>query len=232
MTRPRVICHMMTSVDGRIVTDGWPQSAEGRKQYEIVHGTYEPDGWLCGRVTMQLHFAKGVRDEADLAREYRGAPREDFVAPGEHDSFAFALDPRGRLVWDSNEIEGDHVVAILGERVPDDYLSALRARGVSYLLAGAPEIDLPLALDKIGERFGVRTLMLEGGGGINGSLLSAGLIDEVSVLVAPVADGRVGTAALFDVEGENVTPRRLALEAVERRADDVLWLRYRVESSR
>jgi hypothetical protein len=52
------------------------------------------------------------------------------------------------------------------------------------------------------------------------------------VLVAPVADGRVGTAALFDVEGENVTPRRLALEAVERRADDVLWLRYRVESRR
>jgi len=230
MTRPRVICHMMTSLDGRIVTDGWPQSPEGRKQYEIVHESYAPDGWLCGRVTMQLHFAKDVRDEADVAREHRGAPREDFVAPGEHESFAIALDPRGRLVWDSSEIEGDHVVTILSERVPDDYLTALRERGVSYLLAGSDEIDLPLALDKLGERFGVRTLMLEGGGGINGSLLSAGLIDEVSVLVAPVADGRVGTAALFDVEGQDVTPRRLALEAVERRADDVLWLRYRVES--
>ena len=230
MTRPRVICHMMTSLDGRIVTDGWPQSPEGRKQYEIVHATYEPDGWLCGRVTMQLHFAKGVRDEADVAREYRGAPREDFVAPGEHESFAFALDPRGRLVWDSNEIDGDHVVTILSERVPDDYLASLRERGVSYLLAGSRDVDLPLALDRIGERFGVRTLMLEGGGGINGSLLSAALIDEVSVLVAPVADGRVGTAALFDVEGENATPRRLALETVERRADDVLWLRYRLDS--
>jgi riboflavin biosynthesis pyrimidine reductase len=219
---------MMTSIDGRIVTDGWPQSAEGRKQYEIVHGTYEPDGWLCGRVTMQLHFAKGVRDEADVAREYRGGPREDFVAPGDHESYAIALDPRGRLVWDSSEIDGDHVVTILTERVPDDYLATLRERGVSYLLAGPDDIDLPLALDRIGERFGVRTLMLEGGGGINGSLLSAGLIDEVSVLVAPVADGRVGTPSLFDVDGESPTPRRLALEAVDRRADDVLWLRYRV----
>jgi riboflavin biosynthesis pyrimidine reductase len=101
---------------------------------------------------------------------------------------------------------------------------------VSYLLAGSQDIDLPLALEKIGQRFGVRTLMLEGGGAINGSMLRAGLVDEVSVLVAPVVDGRVGTPALFDVDGENVSPHRLALEAVERRADDVLWLRYRVEA--
>jgi len=229
VTRPRVICHMMTSIDGRIVTDGWPMSPEGRKQYELLHATYEPDGWLCGRVTMELHFASGVRPDADVVREYHGPPREDFVAPGEHDSYAFALDSHGRLVWESGEIEGDHVVAILTTRVSDEYLATLRARGVSYLLAGSPDLDLPLALDKIGERFGVRTLMLEGGGGINGSMLRAGLVDEVSVLVAPVVDGRVGTAALFDVEGTNVAPRRLALQAVEQRADDVLWLRYRVE---
>ena len=229
MTRPRVICHMMTSLDGRIVSDGWPQSPEGRKQYEIVHGTYEPDGWLCGRVTMQLHFASGVRDETEVARQYSGSPRDDFVAPGEHDSFAFALDPRGKLLWESAEIDGDHVVAILNERVSDDYLATLREQGVSYLLAGSSDVDLPRALEKIGDRFGVRTLMLEGGGGINGSMLRAGLIDEVSALVAPVVDGRVGTAALFDVEGEGMAPRRLALAAVEQRADDVLWLRYRVE---
>ena len=228
MTRPHVICHMMTSIDGRIVTDGWPMSAEGRKQYEVLHATYEPDGWLCGRVTMELHFASGVRPDAEVVREYHGAPREDFVAPGEHDSYAFALDSHGRLVWESGEIEGDHVVAILTTRVSDEYLSTLRERGVSYLLAGSPDLDLPLALDKIGERFGVRTLMLEGGGGINGSMLRAGLVDEVSVLVAPVVDGRAGTAALFDVEGANVAPRRLKLQAVEQRADDVLWMRYKV----
>jgi len=228
VARPRVICHMMTSIDGRIVTDGWPMSPEGRKQYELLHATYEPDGWLCGRVTMELHFASGVRPDADVVREYHGPPREDFVAPGEHDSYAFALDSHGRLVWESGEIEGDHVVAILTTRVSDEYLATLRARGVSYLLAGSPDLDLPLALDKIGERFGVRTLMLEGGGGINGSMLRAGLVDEVSVLVAPVVDGRVGTAALFDVEGANVAPRRLKLQSVEQRADDVLWMRYKV----
>jgi len=48
------------------------------------------------------------------------------------------------------------------------------------------------------------------------------------VLVAPVVDGREGTPALFDINARGVLPRRLALETVERRGDDMLWLRYRV----
>ncbi len=229
LLRPRVICHMLTSIDGRIATGGWPLTAEARKQYELVHASYEADGWMCGRVTMEP-FAKRVRSVAEVAREHTGgAPREDFRAPGEHDSFAFAIDPSGRLAWESNDIDGDHVVAILSERVSDEYLAFLRERGVSYLLAGGRDVDLSLALEKIGARFGVRTVMLEGGGRINGGMLRDGLIDEVSLLIAPVADDRIGTPALFDVDGDDVTPHRLALEEVERRADDVLWLRYRVE---
>lgn len=238
--RPRVICHMVASVDGRIVSGGWPLTGEARKQYELVHASYDADGWICGRVTMQA-FATRVRSEAEVAREYPSlragqapsrAPRLDFLAPDGHESFAFAIDPSGRLAWESNEIDGDHVVAILSERVSDAYLAFLRDRGVSYLLAGARDVDLSLALQKIRARFGVRTLMLEGGGRINGAMLRAGLIDEVSLLVAPVVDGRMGTPALFDVDSDDVTPCALALEAVERRAGDVLWLRYRVEVKR
>jgi 2,5-diamino-6-(ribosylamino)-4(3H)-pyrimidinone 5'-phosphate reductase len=227
--RPRVICHMLASVDGRIVVDRWPLAAEGRREYERVHAGYDADGWICGRVTMEP-FAGRVRSEAEVAREHAGgAPREDFVAPGEHGSFAFALDASGRLAWESNDIDGDHVVAVLSERVSDEYLAFLRERGVSYLLAGAPDVDLPLALEKIGARFGVRTLMLEGGGRVNGGMLRTGLIDEVSLLVAPVADGRVGMPALFDLDRDDAAPCRLALEQVERREDDILWLRYRVD---
>ena len=226
--RPRVICHMMTSVDGRINVTGWPEAGAGRREYERVHAHYAADGWMCGRVTMEP-FAKGTRSDAEVARQQGSrAARKDFRAPGDFASFAFALDASGRLAWETNDIDGDHVVAVLTERVSDEYLVFLRERGVSYLLAGARDVDLALALEKIGALFGVRTLLLEGGGGINGSLLAAGLVDEVSVLVAPVADGRVGTPALFDVGGEDVTPRRLVLDAVERRAGDVLWLRYRV----
>ncbi len=205
-----------------------PSRRKRAAQYEIVHAGYDADGWICGRVTMEP-FAKRTRSEAEVARERAGGmPREDFIAPGAYESFAFAVDAGGRLAWESNDIDGDHVVAILSERVSDEYLAFLRERGVSYLIAGARDVDLAAALEKIGERFAVRTLMLEGGGAINGGLLRAGLIDEVSLLLAPVADGRIGTPALFDVHGDGVAPHRLALESVERRADDVIWLRYRV----
>lgn len=227
--RPRVVCHMTASVDGRIVVDGWPQSDEGRREYEAVHAGYRADGWMCGRITMEP-FAGRLRPQAEVAREHTGdAPREDFVAPGDHDSFAFALDAHGRLAWETNDVGGDHVVAILSGRVSDDYLAFLRARGVSYLLAGAREVDLSLALEKIGARLGVRTLLLEGGGRINGAMLRAGLVDELSLLLAPVADGRIGTPALFDVDAEDATPHRLVLEHVEPRSDGIVWLRYRVE---
>lgn len=203
-----------------------------RREYEQVHASYAADGWICGRVTMEP-FAVGVRSESEIARVHSdAAPREDYVAPGDHQSFAFAVDPSGRLDWTRNDIDGDHVVALLSERVSDDYLAFLRGRGVSYLLAGeGHDIDLPNAVEKIGARIGVRTLMLEGGGGINGSFLRAGLVDEVSLLVAPVADGRAGTPALFDVAGEDAAPWQLALDGVERLSDDVLWLRYRVVGS-
>jgi 2,5-diamino-6-(ribosylamino)-4(3H)-pyrimidinone 5'-phosphate reductase len=228
--RPHVICHMAASLDGRIVVNGWPESvaAAVRREYDELHAGFGAEGWMCGRITMEP-FAKGLRTDVELATEYQGtAARPDFRAEGKLESFAFAIDARGRLAWESNEIGGDHVVAIVSERVSDEYLAFLRARRVSYILAGTRDVDLSLALERIGDRFGVRTLMLEGGGRINGEMLAAGLIDEVSVLVAPAVDGRPGTPALFDVRSDGAS-HRLALAQVERRRGDLIWLRYRVE---
>ncbi len=52
---------------------------------------------------------------------------------------------------------------------------------------------------------------------------------SATLLLAPVADGRMGTPAVFDVDdGDGAWMHSLTLDAVERRADDVLWIRYRV----
>jgi 2,5-diamino-6-(ribosylamino)-4(3H)-pyrimidinone 5'-phosphate reductase len=178
-------------------------------------------------------FAKGMRSEREVRRKYTGRKaRDDFSAPGEHESFAFAIDPSGRLAWRSNDIDGDHVVVILSGRVSNDYLAFLRERRVSYILTGTSEVDLSLALKKIRERFGVRTLMLEGGGRINGGMLREGLIDEVGLLLVPVADGGIGTPALFDTDEDGFTPPRLLLKSVEQRTADILWVRYGVEAKR
>jgi 2,5-diamino-6-(ribosylamino)-4(3H)-pyrimidinone 5'-phosphate reductase len=237
--RPRVICHMAASIAGRIVVDGWPDSvaAAVRREYDELHAGFGAEGWLCGRITMEP-FAKRLRSDAEVAKEYEGsAQRADFRAEGDFESFAFAMDPRGRLAWESNEISGDHVVAMLAQRVSNEYLAFLREKRVSYLLTGTEDIDLVLALEKIGTVFGVRTLLLEGGGRINGAMLRAGLIDELSLLVAPVADGEVDRPAVFDVSAEargsalRHRERPLVLRSVERRPDNILWLRYQLETA-
>jgi riboflavin biosynthesis pyrimidine reductase len=68
-----------------------------------------------------------------------------------------------------SSIDGEHAVTILAERVPDRYLAFLRSKGVSYLFGGKSRIDLPKVLESLRARFGIRKLLLEGGGKINGS---------------------------------------------------------------
>lgn len=87
---------------------------------------------------------------------------------------------------------------------------------------------MPAVLGKLRSLLGIRRLLLEGGGKINGSFLAAGVVDELSTLVAPVADGGVGTPTLFDAREGPGPARLLKLLSVERRHGDLLWLRYRV----
>lgn len=82
---PRIVCHMAASLDGHIVVDGWPQpvAVAVRREHELVHASYEADGWICGRVTMEP-FAKRTRSEVEVERQYSGSTaREDFRAPGD-----------------------------------------------------------------------------------------------------------------------------------------------------
>ena len=60
-------------------------------------------------------------------------------------------------------------------------------------------------------------------------MLRAGLVDEVSLLVAPLVNDAQGRRrSSTSTSTSAFAPRRPALAHVERRANDVLWLRYRV----
>jgi 2,5-diamino-6-(ribosylamino)-4(3H)-pyrimidinone 5'-phosphate reductase len=225
--RPYVICHMVPSIDGRIVTANWPVSRTMSAEYERAAASLGGDAWIIGRISMEPYAGKG-RLPPSRAR----IPRTDFVAREDAPSYAIAIDPAGKLRWESGSIDGDHAVTVLTERVPDRYLAFLRARGVSYLFGGGDRIDVPSVLRKLRTRFGIRRLLLEGGGKINGSFLVADAIDEVSVLIAPVADGAVETPTLFDAPGQRASPRPLKLLSVERCRGDLLWVRYRVRHGR
>ncbi|MBM4258876.1 MAG: RibD family protein [Deltaproteobacteria bacterium] len=227
--KPYVICHMIASVDGRIATSAWQLSPEGRREYERTAATYQAEAWMCGRITM-IGYAKGTAPTT--CPTVTAQPKTDFVAPQARPNYAIALDPSGKLYWQSNAIDGDHVITVLTEQASSEYLAFLQSQQVSYLCAGKDTLDLSTALDKLATTFQIKTLLLEGGGKINGTMLHAGLIDELSLLVAPIADGSMGTPTLFDTLNPASSPHapvRLTLQAMEQRADGIVWLRYRCE---
>ncbi|MBC6609074.1 RibD family protein [Hymenobacter sp. BT188] len=223
--KPRVICHMMSSLDGRTILKRWGH-APNTQAYEATAATYEADAWMCGRVTMETDFTKGRAP--DLQPVSAPLDRADFVADYTGGSFAIAVDAHGKLGWQSAYIDDDHIIAVLSEQVSDEYLAYLQRQGVSYLFGGRTEIDFAHVLDKLGALFPIRTLLLEGGGHLNGSLLRAGLVDELSLLLYPVVDGAASSAAVFE-QGDAPGPAtRFELLSQEPREHGVLWGRYRV----
>jgi riboflavin biosynthesis pyrimidine reductase len=216
---------MLSSVDGKIDGEAL-EAVTVAGEYEATGAKLQGDAWLCGRITMQRHFAD---DEPFVpASNAAAGPQPAYVAR-RAESYAISIDTAGRLRWSRADIGGDHLICVVSERAPADYLAMLRERGISYIVSGASSVDLVQAVDLLGRHFGIRRLLLEGGGHINEAFLEAGLIDEVSLLVAPGIDGRPDIPAVFDGAGaakKIAVP--LKLKSVERREKDTLWIRYEV----
>ncbi|MCH4023552.1 MAG: dihydrofolate reductase family protein [Acetobacter sp.] len=238
MTRPVIICHMISSVDGRIVTERWTSPVDGRdrdaiiNQYFDIEKNYDADGWIIGRTTASEHFVKAAEPRKGSTDRF---PRKAYVAHTSAKRLAIIMDPRGRLQYEQPDIEGDHIVAVLAETVADEYLQSLQDHGISYCFAGPDGHDISKAVDVLGNTFGRRKVLLEGGGRINGAFLKAGVIDELSLLIYPGIDGLSRVASSFDWMGASheqpASGQALRLKYVEKRQDDVIWLQYRIERS-
>lgn len=217
---------MMSSVDGRILVDQW--GSKDTEQYSTIYqqtgDTHGADAWLCGRVTMEEGFAS--KEPLELKPVDKPIERKDFIAPYKETSFAIAIDRSGKLNWDESAIDGDHIITVPGESVSDEYLAFLQEKGISYLFGGKEEIDFDSVFEKLAGSFNIKRLLVEGGGHINGSILAAGLIDELSLLICPAVDGTYNTPASVDVKKS--LGAQLKLLSVAQLEHDVLWLKYKV----
>ncbi len=236
----RVICHMETSLDGKINGNYLeiPNADYFTKQYEALHQTFNSKAWICGRVTFEQHITYGK--QIDLSQyPNRLVSRKDFVANTIASAYAIAIDPSGKLGWeqgiiseDYEERHGQHIITVLSENVSNQYLEHLQAIGVSYIFAGkSNQLDLRLALNKISQIYEIDQFMLEGGGYLNGSFLSAGLVDELSLILAPMVEGCSSNAlSLFEYgDNRNQPVVEFTLDKIEPLDNSGLWLRYKVK---
>jgi riboflavin biosynthesis pyrimidine reductase len=227
---------MLTSLDGKIIGD---YLEEERIQYfideyEKIHERYGCKAWMCGRVTMEEHFTFG--NKLDLNQKNIPAiPRTDYVANTDAKTYAVAVDPSGKLGWTKNYISewgenstGDHIVEVLTEQVSDAYLVHLKNVGISYIFGGKEQLDFTVVVEKLKKIFLIDQLILEGGGFINGSFLNEGLIDEVSLVLVPIADGASNSLTLFETSShlQKTRPVNFSLKSIEQLDDGGLWIKY------
>src|SRR5207247_11148005 len=70
-------------------------------------------------------------------------------------------------------------------RAPKNRIETLERRGVKVFVCGkGPLVSVKILLQTL-RKIGIRKILLEGGGALNWSMLSGGLVDEVSVAISP-----------------------------------------------
>lgn len=237
MDRPTVFCHMMTSLDGKIMGT-YMDTPEGEKAcnlfYQLAFGPepyYEHQGWLSGRITTDDNFTfyeKPVLDEnAELV------PEGDFIADADALMYYVSIDPSGKLGWKSNTLTyidtKAHVIEVLTDKASNAYKAFLRKLNISYIITGHDTLDYELLMSKLKHSFNIKNLMLGGGGVLNWSFIQAGLCDEISIVMTSAADGSSNTPSLFETRGglTNDKPVSFTLKHVNT-IDNCLWLRYTV----
>ncbi|MBE1715499.1 RibD family protein [Mesorhizobium japonicum] len=228
--KPHIICHMLASLDGGLHPSRYTASPDGTRAewsglYEQIHGDLQGDGWIVGRVTMAEMSRAGAHPAAHTGK----VERPHHFAQRDAGTYAVALDASGKLHFAKPDVGGDHVVVLLGRDVADSHLAELAADGVSYIVSETVEIDLAAMLDVLGRELGIRRLLLEGGAGINGSFFAAGLVDELSLLVAPALDARAGNQGFVEFGESGLAGKmQLSLTSCETLAHGLIHLRYAV----
>lgn len=234
MERPFVVCHMLTSLDGKIdgMFFGVPETIPAIKAYGELRSFYGCQATLYGTTTMLGGYAEGKVGQ--LPTVMSTPPRADWVNPTGKamGNFIVAVDPQGQLAYSGLSIEkkgrpAAHVIEALTEQVAPEYLSYLQNQGVSYLFAGEKRLNCTLLLEKLHRLFGINKLMLAGGGIVNGSFLAENLVDELSLVIAPVADGGNGVSSFTQVDFlPSWPPTAFHLKEVQTVVPNVLWVRY------
>jgi riboflavin biosynthesis pyrimidine reductase len=174
--RPFVLLNMIATADGRATIAGRTAPIANRADYELFHA-------LRARVDAVMVGAETIRVEG-----YGPMAQLAVVVTRSVD---LPVD-RGLLA-----AEGNRVVVVTPS--PDRELPPCAAH-VSYLREG----DMAVALRRLGEEHGVRAIDCEGGPGLNATLVPAGLVDELHLVIAPKLAG--GRDPLTILRGDGLDP--------------------------
>ena len=218
MPKPRVILFTGISLDGRL------DNNVDLGLYYGLAASWSADAMLSGSGTMLAAFT----GQEEMPAEAQVGSKQ--LIPNAIPYLAI-FDSRGRIHnWRQIQAQPywGQAVALFSHSTPQSALQEAEMAGVPFILTGKDRVDLAAALEELNARYQIRTLRVDSGGRLNGALLQAGLVDEVSVLLGASLAGS-GVPAAFSGAGSNNIRIALRLVHCEKVADDTVWLRYEVK---
>jgi riboflavin biosynthesis pyrimidine reductase len=193
--RPFVLLNMIATADGRATIAGRTATIANRADYELFHALRaRVDAVMVGAETMRVEGYGPMEQLAVVVSRSVDLPVD-----------------RGLLA-----AAGNRVVIV----TPSPDREQPCAATVSYLREG----DLAVALRRLREEHGVASIDCEGGPGLNATLVPAGLVDELHLVIAPKLAG--GRDPLTILGGDTLDPTRdLALLSLHE-SGGYLFARY------
>ncbi len=174
---------MVSTLDGRATLDGRSGPLSDAADRALFHGLRSVvDAVMAGAQTVRTErYGPIVRDpDTRRVRKERGLREQPLACVV---SAGLGFPPDLPLLGDP-----DSEVAFL---TPSQASLPETAAHVEYVRTRREDgsLDLAAALGELHDRLHVRTLLCEGGPHLNGELLSAGLVDELFLSVAPLLSG-------------------------------------------
>jgi len=189
ISRPYVILNAAMSLDGKIATYTGDSRMSSPADFRRVHRLrVSVDGIMVGMRTLLRDNPKLTVKFAKDRKPYRIIVDSNAQTP-----------LNSYVVRTAKEIP---TIVAVTSKVPKNRIEILEQRGVKVLVCGKGRLVSVKILVRTLRKLGIRKILLEGGGALNWSMLSSGLVDEISVAIAPRILG--GEKAVTLVEGKGI----------------------------
>ena len=216
----QVIVNSAMTVDGKIATHQGDSAISSKDDLIRVHKLRDSvDGIIVGISTV---LADNPRLTIRLGRKQ---PKEKHLT-------RIIIDSMGRIPLDSQILRTASKIKTIVAVTKLAHMNVrrkIKKTGAIVIVAGTNTVDLKRVLWTI-QKMGIKKILVEGGGEINWSLFSLGIVNELIVTIAPkIVGGRLATTL---VEGEGYSRvsqgLKLQLKKVRMQNSGELVLHYKL----
>ena len=216
----QVIVNSAMTVDGKIATHQGDSAISSKDDLIRVHKLRDSvDGIIVGISTV---LADNPRLTIRLGRKQ---PKEKHLT-------RIIIDSMGRIPLDSQILRTASKIRTIVAVTKLAHMNVrrkIKKTGAIVIVAGTNTVDLKRVLWTI-QKMGIKKILVEGGGEINWSLFSLGIVNELIVTIAPKIVGGRQATTLVEGEGYSSVSQglKLQLKKVRMQNSGELVLHYKL----